>query len=81
MKVRDTLKKLPWGDRVTLYMVPRDMPSKSFEGNEEEYRCAYQGDTGDIIKNEYIYAGAISTSLPLLAESLISLLVRNFLNA
>jgi len=37
-KVRNTLKKLPWGDRVTLYMVPRDMPSKSFEGNEEEYR-------------------------------------------
>jgi len=37
-KVKNTLKKLPWGDRVTLYLVPRDMPSKSFEGNEEEYR-------------------------------------------
>jgi len=37
-KVKNTLNKLPWGDRVTLYLVPRDMPSKSFEGNEEEYR-------------------------------------------
>ena len=37
-KVKNTLKKLPWGDRVTPYLVPRDMPSKSFEGNEEEYR-------------------------------------------
>ena len=34
------MKKLPWGNRVTLYLVPRDMPSKSFEGNEEEYRCS-----------------------------------------
>ena len=38
LKVKNTLNKLPWGDRVTLYLVPRDMPSKSFEGNEEEYR-------------------------------------------
>jgi len=36
--VKNTLAKLPWGDRVTLYLVPRDMPSKSFEGNEQEYR-------------------------------------------
>jgi len=37
-KVKNTLKKLPWGNKVSLYLVPRDMPSKSFEGNEEEYR-------------------------------------------
>ena len=45
MKVRDSLKKLPWGDRVTLFLVPRDKPSESrggwggVEGTEEEYRC------------------------------------------
>merc|ERR1719295_70816 len=37
-KVKNTLKMLPWGNKVSLYLVPRDMPSKSFEGNEEEYR-------------------------------------------
>jgi len=37
-KVKNTLAKLPWGDKVTLYLVPRDMQSKSFEGNEQEYR-------------------------------------------
>ena len=38
LKVKDTLKMLPWGDKVTHYLVEVDMPSKSFEGTEEEYR-------------------------------------------
>ena len=29
---------LPWGGKVTHYLVQVDMPSKSFEGTEEEYR-------------------------------------------
>ena len=29
---------LPWGEKVTHYLVQVDMPSKSFEGTEEEYR-------------------------------------------
>ena len=29
---------LPWGDKVTHYLVQVDMPSQSFEGTEEEYR-------------------------------------------
>ena len=29
---------LPWGDKVRHYLVEVDMPSKSFEGTEEEYR-------------------------------------------
>ena len=37
-KVKDTLKMLPWGDKVVHYLVEVDMPSKSFEGTEEEYR-------------------------------------------
>ena len=38
LKVKNTLKMLPWGDKVTHYLVQVDMPSKSFEGSEEEYR-------------------------------------------
>ena len=38
MKVTNTLKMLPWGEKVTHYLVQVDMPSKSFEGTEEEYR-------------------------------------------
>ena len=38
LKVKDTLKMLPWGVKVTHYLVEVDMPSKSFEGTEEEYR-------------------------------------------
>ena len=38
-KVTKTLKMLPWGDRVTVYLVERDMPSQSHEGTGEEYRC------------------------------------------
>merc|ERR1712181_89950 len=38
MGVKNKLKMLPWGSKVNLYLVPRDMPSKSFEGNEEKYR-------------------------------------------
>jgi len=37
-KVKNTLKMLPWGDKVTHYLVQVDMPSQSFEGTEEEYR-------------------------------------------
>jgi len=37
-KVKNTLKMLPWGEKVTHYLVQVDMPSKSFEGTEEEYR-------------------------------------------
>ena len=29
---------LPWTDKVVHYLVEVDMPSKSFEGTEEEYR-------------------------------------------
>ena len=29
---------LPWGNKVSHYLVQVDMPSKSFEGSEEEYR-------------------------------------------
>lgn len=36
--VKDTLKMLPWGKKVSHYLVQVDMPSKSFEGTEEEYR-------------------------------------------
>jgi len=36
--VTKTLKMLPWGDRVTVYLVERDMPSQSHEGIGEEYR-------------------------------------------
>ena len=38
MKVKNTLKMLPWGDKVTHYLVQVDKPSQSFEGTEEEYR-------------------------------------------
>ena len=37
MKVTNTLKMLPWGEKVTHYLVRLDMPSKSFDGTEEEY--------------------------------------------
>jgi len=37
-KVKNTLKMLPWGDKVTHYLVQVDKPSQSFEGTEEEYR-------------------------------------------
>ena len=36
--MKDTLKMLPWTDKVVHYLVEVDMPSKSFEGTEEEYR-------------------------------------------
>jgi len=37
-KVKNTLKMLPWANKVTLHHVARDLPTKSFEGSEEEYR-------------------------------------------
>ena len=37
-KVRKTLNMVPWGRRVTMYLVERDMPSLSHEGTGEEYR-------------------------------------------
>ena len=36
--MKKTLAMLPWGDRVTVYLVERDMPSQSHEGTGEEYR-------------------------------------------
>ena len=48
-KVTKTLKMLPWGDRVTVYLVERDMPSQSHEGTGEEYRC--------IIHSHTLYVG------------------------
>ena len=44
-KVTKTLKMLPWGDRVTVYLVERDMPSQSHEGTGEEYRCIIRSHT------------------------------------
>ena len=38
LKVKNALNMLPWGEKVTHYLVQVDMPSKSFEGTEEEYR-------------------------------------------
>ena len=38
VKVKNTLKMLPWGEKVKHYLVQVDMPSQSFEGTEEEYR-------------------------------------------
>ena len=38
LKVKDTLKMLPWGDKVSHFLVEVNMPPKSFEGTEEEYR-------------------------------------------
>ena len=37
-KVRKTLNMVPWGRRVTVYLVERDKPSLSHEGTGEEYR-------------------------------------------
>ena len=39
-EVKNTLKMLPWANKVTLHHVARDLPTKSFEGSEEEYRCS-----------------------------------------
>jgi len=37
-KVRSVLPTLPWSDKVRLLVVPRDLPTESFEGTPEEYR-------------------------------------------